>query len=761
MATPSPIEDWLGEWEDWLAERPDASLEEFVRARCDSAPAAQVEAFRVRARRLAAINRRLGCGGHSDPVTTPPLTPSPAIAAGGEPVPGYRLEAKLGEGGFGEVWRATGPGGFPVALKFVRLGRSVGEAERRSLDAIRGVRHPHLLAVHGSWERDGWLVIATELADRTLEHRLTEARGQGHPGIPAGELHRYMADAAEALDHLNGAECFSSEAPRRVQHRDVKPQNLLLVGGSLKVGDYGLARVLDRTVASHTGSMTLAYAPPEFFNGQTSARSDQYSLAVTYCQLRGGRLPFTGDRHALMKAHLEAEPDLSMLPEGERPAARRALAKRPQDRWPSCRAFVEALRAPDAARTRHEPVPHPGRWGRVAAATGAILGVVVLALALAPFLRRSPQPDGEGHPVTPASSGGQGQHGEKTSLDRGVADTVLRYADRSYQGATWKKQTDAIALAALAPLKRDLGFNEVYLRGVLGWDNDDYRVIADDRLTGLVFRSRKGKWSFEARLDGAKYPTARLLARDRLALAPGYDRAESSLYLLSPDGTTRHGAIRGCRAILPVGDDAFYCACADHPLVKFAAGKRQDVRDSKADAAFVLREDGTPLRDYPVNGIVLSRAYADGRAFGVVAGAVPAPRLVEYREGKWTARAELPQGFKVADGWLCCAGGSPSCFVLVGKSGQVRLHHFDGRSIDSPVPAGPSAPDLACVWGVDSTKFRVMDRRGNVWERRGAEWHAAVKGMSFAKEDEPFVAAWANPSGRVIAVTARDVYALE
>jgi WD40 repeat protein len=89
--------------------------------------------------------------------------------------------------------------------------------------------------------------------------------------------------------------------------------------------------------------MTALYAAPEFFQGKTSQHSDQYSLAVTYCQLRGGRLPFSGDPAQVMAGHLHGQPDLTMLPESERPAVARALAKDPGQRWPSCTAFVQAL----------------------------------------------------------------------------------------------------------------------------------------------------------------------------------------------------------------------------------------------------------------------------------------------------------------------------------------------------------------------------------------------------------------------------------
>src|SRR5207244_597730 len=94
----------------------------------------------------------------------------------------------------------------------------------------------------------------------------------------------------------------------------------------------------------HTGILTVAYAAPEFFRGETSRTSDQYSLAVTYCMLRGGRLPFRGNPAQLMAGHLTGLPDVGMIGEPEAPAVLRALAKEPQARWLTCREFVTALR---------------------------------------------------------------------------------------------------------------------------------------------------------------------------------------------------------------------------------------------------------------------------------------------------------------------------------------------------------------------------------------------------------------------------------
>lgn len=273
----------------------------------------------------------------------------PDLVPGAEPIPGYRLVERLGRGGAGEVWKALGPGGIEQALKFVSLAEPLSKAERRALEDVKNIRHPHLLSMSGIWELGDTLVIAMELAERTLLHAYRDAIGRASGdirGIPAAELLDYFQDAARGLDYLNEPR---HPAGRRdamgIQHRDIKPQNLLLVGGCVKVADFGLARVLEKTQATHTGAMTPAYAAPEFFKGQFSGSSDQYSLAVTYCHMRGGRLPFTGGLLELMHAHKEGSPDLSMLPPGEAAVVARALAKDPNDRWPSCRSFVAALRA--------------------------------------------------------------------------------------------------------------------------------------------------------------------------------------------------------------------------------------------------------------------------------------------------------------------------------------------------------------------------------------------------------------------------------
>lgn len=263
-----------------------------------------------------------------------------------EPIPGYRLIERLGRGGFGEVWKAQAPGGLFKAVKIVHGdvgcvdadGSHRAEQELQALRRVQSIRHPYLLSIERYDIVDGRLIIVTELADGNLYDRYEEFSRDGQAGIPRAVLLRYLREAAEALDMMNGQ--------HSLQHLDIKPQNLFLIQDHIKVADFGLVKDLESVRSEACAAATPHYAAPETFDEKISRFCDQYSLAIVYQELLTGHRPFSGSTiQQLAMQHLQAPPNLSSLPHADRPAIAKALAKKPENRHSSCLALIDALTA--------------------------------------------------------------------------------------------------------------------------------------------------------------------------------------------------------------------------------------------------------------------------------------------------------------------------------------------------------------------------------------------------------------------------------
>src|SRR5262245_19843934 len=120
-----------------------------------------------------------------------------------EPFPGYRLQECLGQGGFGQVWRAEKPGGWPVALKFLPCAAGRSTREIRALQTVRHLRHPQLIRVDQVWCHLGYIIIAMELADASLEDLFDDCLLEGGKALDPWRVCYYLAQAAEGLDFLN------------------------------------------------------------------------------------------------------------------------------------------------------------------------------------------------------------------------------------------------------------------------------------------------------------------------------------------------------------------------------------------------------------------------------------------------------------------------------------------------------------------------------------------------------------------------------
>lgn len=175
---------------------------------------------------------------------------------------GYQLKERIGSGGFGEVWSAEAPGGLMKAVKIV-FGYHDGkraQAELKALDRVKQLRHPFLLSLERIEVFEGQLVVVSELADCSLADQFNKNLAAGKDGIDREDILRYMRCSAEALDYLSDS--------HGLQHLDIKPENLLVIGEHVKVADFGLIKDLHQASQSLMSGMTPAMPRP---NSSTDA----------------------------------------------------------------------------------------------------------------------------------------------------------------------------------------------------------------------------------------------------------------------------------------------------------------------------------------------------------------------------------------------------------------------------------------------------------------------------------------------------------
>jgi hypothetical protein len=245
----------------------------------------------------------------------------------------YRIEAELGRGGMGVVYRATHVAlGAPRALKFISDDLARDPAFRRRFErearlACR-IRHPHVATVLDFGEQDGTPFLVMDLVD-----------GEDLATILAREGALAPDRAVALLEQIAGA--LDAAHAEGLVHRDVKPPNILVAAGDRAfLTDFGVSREIASATELTQADQALGtpqYMAPEQFEGdEVDGRADVYALGCVLHQLLTGRSPGRGQIYS----------DLPTVgAEGLDAVIRRARARRPEDRHPSAGAFAAAARA--------------------------------------------------------------------------------------------------------------------------------------------------------------------------------------------------------------------------------------------------------------------------------------------------------------------------------------------------------------------------------------------------------------------------------
>ena len=241
--------------------------------------------------------------------------------SGSRPLDGYTIHRGIGRGGFGEVYYAISDGGREVALKYLRDNPQI---ELRGVSNCMNLKSPYLVTIFDvKQSSDGdYFIIMEYISGASLAELLAaESNGMG-PEKAAF----FLREIAKGLAFLHD---------RGIVHRDLKPGNIFYEDGYVKIGDYGLSKIM--AASQHSGQTmsvgTVHYMAPEVGSGNYDRTIDIYALGVVLYEMLLGRVPFSGASmgEVLMK-HLTAQPEVDELPEPFPRVIRKALAKDPSDR---------------------------------------------------------------------------------------------------------------------------------------------------------------------------------------------------------------------------------------------------------------------------------------------------------------------------------------------------------------------------------------------------------------------------------------------
>jgi tRNA A-37 threonylcarbamoyl transferase component Bud32 len=261
----------------------------------------------------------------------------------------YRIIGELGRGAMGVVYHATDPSiGRSVAIKTIRI-RDINDTRHRDKLRERLFRearsagvlsHPNIVTIYDMDEVEGLAYIAMAYVNGpTLEKILSS-----DAPLSGANMLRILRQTASGLDYAHG---------RGIVHRDVKPANIMTdEDGAVKITDFGIAKITAAGNMTETRTVvgTPNYMSPEQVQGMTvDGRSDQFSLAVIAYEILTGERPFQGEQLSTVVYRIVADQPAAahlinptLTPQIDA-VLRRALAKKPEDRFPSCSGFAGAL----------------------------------------------------------------------------------------------------------------------------------------------------------------------------------------------------------------------------------------------------------------------------------------------------------------------------------------------------------------------------------------------------------------------------------
>src|SRR5580698_8321310 len=261
----------------------------------------------------------------------------------------YRIIGELGRGAMGVVYHATDPAiGRSVAIKTIRI-RDIHDTQQRDKLRERLFRearsagvlsHPNIVTIYDMDEAEGLAYIAMAYVNGPTLEKILESDA----ALSGANMLRILRQTALGLDYAHG---------RGIVHRDVKPANIMTdEDGAVKITDFGIAKItaLNNMTETRTVVGTPNYMSPEQVQGLgIDGRSDQFSLAVIAYEILTGERPFTGEHLSTVVYKIVAEqpPEAHQINGTLTPQIHavliRGLAKKPEDRYPSCSTFVGAL----------------------------------------------------------------------------------------------------------------------------------------------------------------------------------------------------------------------------------------------------------------------------------------------------------------------------------------------------------------------------------------------------------------------------------